>query len=293
MRALAIGALILTVTLCHGVLQAASLQQGIEAFDRQDFAQAFDIFDELASGGDARATFYLSLLYAKGRGVVSNPEHSQKLLQQAADRGDPLAQYNLGNHFNRAGPARDPRQAVIWWERAAQQGLVLAQHNLGSLYTLGNGIERDLEKARYWYTRAAENGSERSAEALRQIEPSIAVFAGKREPQADRRLDTPSLRTITASWMDERSSRGATLQLVAMRSREDVERLAAAHRWQRPLLLYRVLSGGKELWGLGYGIFDDTRSAKAALPELPASLREGGPWPRTLKDIRKRLLSDN
>ena len=82
-----------------------------------------------------------------------------------------MAQYNLGNQYNRQGAMGfAPGLAAAWWKKAAAQGLVLAQHNLGSLYVIGRGVDRDLDKACYWYRIAARNGSQKSAEALQELD---------------------------------------------------------------------------------------------------------------------------
>lgn len=41
----------------------------------------------------------------------------------------------------------------------AERGVVLAQTNLGYMYSLGEGVEQDLEKSAWWFRQAAESGS--------------------------------------------------------------------------------------------------------------------------------------
>jgi len=43
-------------------------------------------------------------------------------------------------------------------QNAAENGNIKAQFNLALLYENGEGIEQNLEKALYWYQKAAENG---------------------------------------------------------------------------------------------------------------------------------------
>ena len=40
----------------------------------------------------------------------------------------------------------------------ALNGGIRAQYHLGTIYSLGYGVEKDMEQAIYWYTKAAENG---------------------------------------------------------------------------------------------------------------------------------------
>jgi localization factor PodJL len=50
-------------------------------------------------------------------------------------------------------------ESARWFERAAQAGLAQAQFRLGSLYEKGQGVKKDLEKARQSYLAAAAQGN--------------------------------------------------------------------------------------------------------------------------------------
>jgi len=292
MRALLAGFLVLIGLLPVGGLSAATLDEGLSAYRAKDYSVAFDVFDTLSRQGDTRATFYLSLLYTKGLGVVENPGYGVQLLRRAAEAGDPLAQYNLGNRYMREGTEEfAPEQAAAWWKKAADQGLVPAQHNLGSLYALGTGVKRDLKQARHWYAKAAANGSERSAEALQEIGGAGVSKPARGQtapPVAD--VAQAGLVNVTPAWIAEKGNKGVTLQLAASRERAGIERLAKRYRFKRPLLLYRISAAKGAIWALGYGLFPDAAAANRSLPELPAKLQQAGPWPRRLKDIRNRLV---
>ena len=52
-----------------------------------------------------------------------------------AGKGDPVAQFNLGNcHYKGEGVAKDMVEAVKWYRKAADKGLADAQFNLGACY---------------------------------------------------------------------------------------------------------------------------------------------------------------
>ena len=81
------------------------------------------------------------------------------LLQQAAKLGNTDAQLELGFLYNMGeGVDRDPNKATHWYEKAAAQGNVDAQFNLGILYEKGDGVGQDYSKARQWYEKAAVQG---------------------------------------------------------------------------------------------------------------------------------------
>jgi len=46
------------------------------------------------------------------------------------------------------------------YRKAAENGNIKAQFNLATLYENGEGTEKNLEKAFYWYQKASENGNE-------------------------------------------------------------------------------------------------------------------------------------
>lgn len=81
-------------------------------------------------------------------------------LRQAAMRGDPAAQVEVGARYAAGqGVGRDLQQTFLWYGRAAAQGLGIAQYRFAALYERGLGTTRDAERARIWYARAAEQGN--------------------------------------------------------------------------------------------------------------------------------------
>lgn len=81
-------------------------------------------------------------------------------LRQAALRGDPAAQVEVGARYAAGqGVGRDLQQTFLWYGRAAAQGLGIAQYRFAALYERGLGTARDAERARIWYARAAGQGN--------------------------------------------------------------------------------------------------------------------------------------
>ena len=46
----------------------------------------------------------------------------------------------------------------------------MALCNLGHAYVNGNGVKKDVEKAKHWYTKAAEQGYENAVKRLKEME---------------------------------------------------------------------------------------------------------------------------
>jgi uncharacterized protein len=79
----------------------------------------------------------------------------------AAERGEPKAQFNLGNKYvNGQGVSQDYVEALKWYRLAADQGDANAQANLGVMRENGWGVPQDFIVAHMWYNLSAGNGYE-------------------------------------------------------------------------------------------------------------------------------------
>ena len=81
-----------------------------------------------------------------------------KLWKPLADQGDARAQYNLGLMYRNGNGIQDDVEAAKWFRKAAENGDVKAQHNLGMMYAKGEGVEQDYVEAVKWYRKAADKG---------------------------------------------------------------------------------------------------------------------------------------
>ena len=70
------------------------------------------------------------------------------------------------------GLPRNFRKANELWLRAGELGYATAYNNLANSYFHGRGVERDMEKAKYYYELAAMMGSVRARHALGCLEGS-------------------------------------------------------------------------------------------------------------------------
>ena len=98
--------------------------------------------------------------------MEENKTISQEDLEQLmrdAELGDADAQHNLAYCYEYGdGVVQDIDKAIYWYKKAAEQEFVPAQVSLGNIYYYGEGVEQDDEKAMHWFTQAAELGDERA-----------------------------------------------------------------------------------------------------------------------------------
>jgi len=114
---------------------------------------------EAAEMGDPLALFEIGNRYADGRGVPANPEIAAEWYEMAAELGLAVAQYKVAGFYEKGiGVERDVSVAESWYRQAAAQGNAGAMHNLGVLLAMGANGTTDNEEAARWFMQAAEFG---------------------------------------------------------------------------------------------------------------------------------------
>ncbi len=84
-------------------------------------------------------------------------------LEQAAERGNPIAQFELGEARL---AAEDYAVAANLIRAAAEAGLPAAQYRMAKLHEKGLGVARDLTEARRWTEQAARGGNSKAMHDL-------------------------------------------------------------------------------------------------------------------------------
>lgn len=85
-------------------------------------------------------------------------DHITTLILKKAEQGDATSQFELGTlyYYGTLSIKGDMDRAIYWYERAAQQGNIASQSQLG--YVCYYLIPYRLNQAFYWCQRAAEQG---------------------------------------------------------------------------------------------------------------------------------------
>lgn len=160
MRLLFVAAILLAAgTSTALAAEPAGLKEGLAAYRAGDYARAATVLLDAAEAGDPAAQYSLGRLYFAGQGVPQDAAAALGWYLLAAEQGHAAAQYQAGV-WHESGwvvPA-DGRQAAAWYRRAARQGHSGAMINLGFLYAMGRQIERDRVEAYMWFDRAAATG---------------------------------------------------------------------------------------------------------------------------------------
>jgi localization factor PodJL len=96
---------------------------------------------------------------ASARDLPPLPEKLPVGLRNAAARGQPAAQYEVGTRLiDGKSVPQNTEDGLRWLDRAAKAGIAPANFRLGGIYEKGLGVRKDLIAARRYYIAAAEKG---------------------------------------------------------------------------------------------------------------------------------------
>jgi len=155
-----------------------------------------------AESGYGKSQYFIAQCYSEGRGVAKDDKKALEWYLKAASTGHVLAQYYVGHHYaNGIGTKPDETTAIKWYTRAAKQGHTYSrqlieeccghkvehakgmtpfekhmddaehgdaesQYIIGRYYEEGIGVEKDLNEAKKWYTKAAAQGHFNAKKAM-------------------------------------------------------------------------------------------------------------------------------
>jgi TPR repeat protein len=94
------------------------------------------------------------------RTAETTSEEDMERLKKRVDGGDAVAICQLGSYYLRGemGLPQDHGKAVELWHRAGELGSAAACYDVGIVYNNGEGVERDMKKANYYWELAAMGG---------------------------------------------------------------------------------------------------------------------------------------
>lgn len=104
-------------------------KQGLDSYNRSEFDKALKMFSKSHEQGFIEATYYLGVMYAKGKGVV-----------------------------------QDFEKAYYYFVHAAENNNILACYKAGLCCLYGNGTEKNYSKAICWLSKVTNNSSASEAE---------------------------------------------------------------------------------------------------------------------------------
>ena len=137
----------------------ALVDQGADAYNAKDYAKAIPLFQKAADMGNKIAMYNLGNAYRNGNGVPKDMTKAAEWYEKAADNGQALAMNGLGYcYLNGNGKPKDQAKAVEWFRKAIDAGNISAMCSLGECYRDGTGVKQDFAEAEKWINKSIANG---------------------------------------------------------------------------------------------------------------------------------------
>lgn len=146
---------------------AQSVNAGIEAWQRGNYAGAVSIWRPLAQAGDADAQFNLGQAYRLGRGVPINLSLAKEWLERAAAQNHVDAETTLGLLLFQNG---DQGPGLKWLKLAAEAGEPRAMLVYGTALFNGDNVPQDPVQGYAYVYRANASGLPAAKDILAQID---------------------------------------------------------------------------------------------------------------------------
>ena len=94
------------------------------------------------------------------------------------------------------------------------------------------------------------------------------------------------------AWLRRQQPSAYTLQLLGVQQEAAVHSFLQRHRLPGETAYFRTQREGRPWFSVVYGIYPDRAAAVAARAGLPAAVRDGGVWPRSLASIQEAIGPD-
>jgi len=157
-----------------------SEKEVMAAYEAKNYANARELAEPCAKGGNPDCQFIMARLFETGAGGAKDPGAAADWYRKAADAGLAKARYNLGGLYYRGeGVPKDPRAAAEWFSKAAYQNHAGAQFNLATLYETGDGVPKSISEAKKWYTEVAEKSADK--ELVADAQEALDRLGGRRK----------------------------------------------------------------------------------------------------------------
>ena len=145
------------------------VRKGKDSSASHDYEATFKYFKQAAEFGDPEAQYELGLCYFEGKGVHCDYNEAIKMWKLSAEQGYAIAQYRLGMEIPDEFLEDDEKvkEGMKWLEMAAKQGYAEAQWQLSNFYATDWLPVYDPLLAVEWMKAAAEQGHAEAIAALK------------------------------------------------------------------------------------------------------------------------------
>jgi cell division septation protein DedD len=244
-------------------LNAQSVSAGADAWAKGDYDTAVDNWRPLAEKGDPDAQFNLGQAFRWGRGVPANLAAAQTWYERAAGQGQMDAQVILGLMLFQNG---DHAAGLHWLKAASEKGEPRAMLVYGTALYNGDGVPQDAVLGYAYVSRAAAQGLQAAKDTLAQLDKIL--------PLEDRRKGV-AIAMAKAKAAPAPSSKASETkpvkQAAAKASKATAPLVAAAKPAPKPVAAAPA-GGATGSWRIQLGAFSQRSSAEALFRKLSGTL---------------------
>lgn len=139
---------------------------GIIAFNDKIYSVSFDKFSDAYNLGDLRAGYYLAYSYLYGLGTSVNYEKTLEIANQCLEKNEYDLLFILGKLYHEGlGVSQNFDLAYENYTKSIKisnndMAKAYSMNNLGSMFLLGEGVRKDIDKALEYFQKSAELGND-------------------------------------------------------------------------------------------------------------------------------------
>lgn len=227
----------------------ADTKAGVDAWERGDYKTAIDEWRAAAGKGDPDAQFNLGQAYKLGRGVPIDLRKAEDFYRQAAAQGHVQAADNYGLTLFQNGKSHE---AIPYLEGSVAHGEPRAQYILGTMLFNGTDAPKDWVRAYALLTQSARAGLPQARDTLAQMDQMI--------PAAERQQGLAlAERAIPAPSTDVTAGSAPSVRKVAVRVPKPSPAAPPASKLHRAASKAVAPSSG---WRVQLGAFADPANAR-------------------------------
>ncbi|MEM7780054.1 MAG: SPOR domain-containing protein [Pseudomonadota bacterium] len=191
------GVVVAVAALAIGAVPAmADVKAGVDAWSAGDYSLAVSEWTEPAANGDADALFNLAQAYRLGRGVEPDITRARALYAQAASKGHIKAADNYGLLLFQQG---EQSTAMPLIRDAAERGDPRAQYVLGLAHFNADYAPKDWVRAYALLMLANGAGLPQAANALQQMDQYVPLTQRQQAQSIARQLELQATQRRSAA----------------------------------------------------------------------------------------------
>jgi len=243
-------------------LNAQSVSAGADAWAKGDYDTAVDNWWPLAEKGDPDAQFNLGQAFRWGRGVPANLAAAQTWYERAAGQGQMDAQVILGLMLFQNG---DHAAGLHWLKAASEKGEPRAMLVYGTALYNGDGVPQDAVLGYAYVSRAAAQGLQAAKDTLAQLDKIL--------PLEDRRkgVAIAMAKAKAAPAPSSKPTESKPAKAAAKAAKTTAPLVAAAKPAPKPVAAVPA-GGATGSWRIQLGAFSQRSSAEALFRKLSGTL---------------------